>query len=203
MGKRIDQIAKIQNLHRQDSANLIVLLGRQESGKLDGLLSVLGWSSFSLGGQISKLPPEKLAKISLCSSQDLLHSHLTAWENLTLMAALYGVGDLSPFDKRLVKGGFTEEMLRTKLYNLPRYHRRVLQWTMALLPNPDVILADDLTAGLSLLSKRDFWRLIQVEQAMLHRTILYATDEIETARSQFGQDFVRQVHARVLGQGIV
>jgi len=77
-------------------------------------------------------------------------------------------------EKRLEKGGFTNEMIRTKLYEIPRYHWRLLYWLMALLPNPDVILMNDLTAGLSLPVKWDFWRLIQMEQSMRPRKIFFA-----------------------------
>ena len=56
-----------------------------------------------------------------------------------------------------------------------------LRFALALLPDPDLLILDEPTAGMDVRARRDFWREIRAE-AQAGRTILFAThylDEVD------------------------
>ena len=145
---------------------LIILLGSQGAGKTRMLLSLLG----------------RTGRISICSKQNLLQSHLTPRENLQLMASLVGLSGQERVDELLLTSALGDIADQERVYTLPRPSRRMLGLLIALLPNPNTLLIDDLTAGLSLQAKRGIWQFILAEQKRRPRTILYATSDLEAAR---------------------
>jgi energy-coupling factor transporter ATP-binding protein EcfA2 len=120
-------------------------------------------------------------RIGFCSSQELVQPHLSARENLRLFAALHGIADHRRVDDLLARN-VQGDLENRRADLLPRSSLRTLLLMMALLPDPNVLLIDDLTAGLSLPARRGVWRAIRAEQARRPRAVIFATRDLEAAR---------------------
>lgn len=158
---------------REGAGHVIVLLGDGRSGRRRFLLS--------LGGRDGRTPAFP-GQAALCSHQALLQSHLIARENLLLAAAWHGLHDPQRIEDLLHCGRLHGEMAHLRAFHLPRAAVRTLSLLQALLPDPDLLLVDDLAAGLSRPAQQDLWRLLRAEQARRPRTVLYATASLAPAR---------------------
>ena len=144
-------------------------------------------------------------KMTFCSHQHLLQSHLTIRENITLQASLYGQVKHDELDQLLKRSGLNRADQKTCYYQ-SRLENRLLSYVLALLPNPDTIFVDDLTRGLSPPAQKQIWQFILSEQALRPRTLVYLTSDRETARAlgdeiwpiEKGQVKQRQSKAEVL-----
>ena len=116
--------------------------------------------------------------VGLCTRQNLLQNHLTPRENLQLTAFLNGYHDEARIDELLTDSRLLDVADREPVYTLPRLSRQILGLLAALLPDPDILLIDDLTSGLSLPAKRFVWQFIQAEQKRRPRTIFYCTPDL-------------------------
>lgn len=165
--------------HYGSSGRIVVLLGPRGAGKARILSGIVARDSAVLGSLPLTLPDH--ARIAICSSQHLLHSHLTAWENLQLAASLSGaVGweDLlrplwDGIGWRHTRGVYAESLSRTDL--------RMLALSAALLHDPDLLLIDDLGLGLSQPAQRYLWQVIARPQRKRPNLIIYATRDLQAA----------------------
>ncbi|MBU1661781.1 MAG: hypothetical protein KKD28_09945 [Chloroflexi bacterium] len=160
----------------------IVLLGPRGAGKTAALLSALGWLSSPAYACMSPFLPQEISRIGLCSKQGLLQSHLTARENMQFAAGLHGLSGQVRINTLIERSGLEANADQPRAYTLPRTLRRTLQLLIALLPDPDLLLIDDITAGLSLPARRKIWQSIITEQNRRTRTIFYATRDLEAGR---------------------
>ncbi len=129
-------------------------------------------------------PPIALSSsmvVSLCTRQMVFPGHLTAYETLKLMASLWGIKNNQRV--RALFNTLEPSSKRTSLSQLPTSTLRLLHWLTALLPDPDVVLVDDLAVGLSPSAKRQLWQRMQASQEDRPRTIFYATRDLEAVRS--------------------
>jgi len=102
---------------------------------------------------------------------------------MKLAAALHGLDDRERIEQLLEIGGLLGASEKQLVYYLPRYEARILSLLWSLLPDPDLLLIDDLADGLSLPARRKLWQFILEEQDRQPRTILYATQDVESARA--------------------
>lgn len=99
------------------------------------------------------------------------------------MASLYGEIDETYLEELLPRGNLYAAADQERVYSLHLVSRRMLGLLVALLSNPDILLIDDLTSGLSPQAKRSIWRFILAEQKRRPRMIFYATNDLEAART--------------------
>lgn len=121
-------------------------------------------------------------KITFCSHQQLLQSHLTIEENLRFASTLYGQVPKHQLSYLLKESKLGGKVDKRPTYEVSRSENCLLSYLVALLPNPDAIMIDDLTDGLSLPAKRQMWQFILAEQSRHMRTIVYVTRDPEAAQ---------------------
>ncbi|MEI2610477.1 MAG: hypothetical protein V9G20_17760 [Candidatus Promineifilaceae bacterium] len=121
-------------------------------------------------------------RMTFCSWQQLLQSHLTVREQVNFQASFYGDVPQVEGERLLERSGLNRADHKTCYYQ-PRLENRLLSYVLALLPDPDAILIDDLTRGLSPPAQKQVWQFISSEQALRPRTIIYLTSDIETAKA--------------------
>jgi ABC-type Na+ transport system ATPase subunit NatA len=122
-------------------------------------------------------PLPRSVSLTLCTHQTLFPGHLTARESLTWMAALWGLSDAHRVAELLRLLDLPAEMQKTPVAHLPPSTLRTLHWLAALLPDPDVVLVDDLAADLSPSAKRHLWQFLRTAQERRPRTIFYTTPD--------------------------
>lgn len=164
----------------------IVLLGARKSGKSRLLASVLARDDAVL--LALELEGLRKARIGYCSHNELLHSHLTAEDNLRLAAAVAGVEAwqaqlalLLP-DAPWAAAGKRRRGERMRAALLPRAEARLLALATALLGDPPLLLIDDLGRGLSRPAQKELWRRLGDLQKRAPRLIIYATGNLHAAR---------------------
>jgi ABC-type multidrug transport system ATPase subunit len=174
---------------------IILLLGTQGAGKTNLLLSLAGLTSAPkwLPGYSASAPG------AFCSKQHLLQSHLTARENLRLVAAWHGIRDEAYLHQLLVRTNLLEDADTVRAGNLPRSALCYLTLLVTLLPDPDLVLVDDLADGLSLPARRQVWQWLHAEQKRRPRMIVYATRDVEAARG-FADEVWLWANGRITAQ---
>ena len=158
---------------------IIVILDSGAAAKTDLFLSISGQMRME-GCHIR--PSDNRISIQLCSKHALFPSHLNVREIMNLGAALHGLYDWERIERLLETGGLMGVSEKQLMYYLPRFETRVLSLLWSILPDPDLILIDDLADGLSLPARRELWQLILYEQKRRPRIILYLTQDLEAAR---------------------
>ncbi len=74
-----------------------------------------------------------------------------------------------------------------------------LRFALALLPDPDLLILDEPTAGMDVTARRDFWDTMRVE-AGAGRTIVFATHYLEEADA-FADRIVLVARGRIVADG--
>lgn len=162
---------------------MIALLSQPEPGS-EQPACLLAWPLFhSWAGRASPAQPPNPQRVTYCSKQDLLPPHLTARETLALFSALWGQSDPGRVDEILRAASLEAYADHPRIGELPRATRRALLWALAALSDPDALLVDHLTDNLSPSARLHLLRLIRAEQTRRPRTILFATADLETART--------------------
>lgn len=175
-----DSVAKSQ------AGRIVILLGAQGAGKTDALLTLSGSAALSaVDDRLTALVGDAKS-IGFCSTQGLFPSRLAVRETIRLMAALHGLDESTSRD-RLLQVSALNESADQSTYILPRQPGRLLNLVLALWPDPDVLLIDDVTRGLSLPAQRQLCRFILEEQQRRPRTILFATRDLHVAQTLGGE----------------
>lgn len=90
------------------------------------------------------------------------YPELTAWQNLMLIASLYGLkrGEAEKRGKELLKEFGIYERRNTKVRGFSKGMRQRLMFCMALISDPEIIFLDEPTSGLDVESARTIRRKI-------------------------------------------
>lgn len=165
---------------------ILGLLGPSGSGKSTLVKTVAAVSDYTSGevrvlGQ--RMPDyATISRIGYMAQADALYQDLTALDNLTFFAELYGV----PRGKRKAR---IEELLH--LVQLDQHAKRVvatfsggmkrrLSLAMALLHEPEILILDEPTVGIDPVLRKDFWReFVRLKES--GTTILITTHAMDEA----------------------
>jgi ABC-2 type transport system ATP-binding protein len=179
---------------------VVALLGPNGAGKTTTLDMLLGLSEPD-GGELSVLgqnPRRAVASGRLAAVLQTggLLADLTVAETIAVIAGFHGAS-----------GRIGEVMDRTDLTAIAR--RRVgrcsggeqqrIKFALAMLPDPDVLVLDEPTAGMDVTARRRFWDVMR-QDASAGRTILFATHYLEEAE-QFARRTVVMNHGRIVADG--
>ena len=170
-----------------EQGELFSLLGPNGAGKtttikmLCCLLRPTGGCAFVMGHDVIKDPIAVKAAIALSPQETAIAEHLTAWENLGLMAGLHGMSEAASKQR----SGELLEMLglvdradeRVKRYSGGMQRR--LSLAMALVSDPQVLFLDEPTLGLDPQSRRAIWEHIAGLRG--RATIVLTTHYLEEA----------------------
>ena len=168
--KRFGHVTAVDHLSlRVRAGEVYGFLGPNGSGKtttlrmLCGILIPTEGGGTVLGHDIVREPEQIKAAIGYMSQRFSLYDDLTAWENLTFYASVYGV-------PRRERAGRLAQMVRLadlsgqegKLAGqLSGGYRQRLALGCALVHAPRLLFLDEPTAGIDPVSRRNFWAVVR------------------------------------------
>uniref|UniRef100_A0A4X2LYM3 ABC transporter domain-containing protein n=1 Tax=Vombatus ursinus TaxID=29139 RepID=A0A4X2LYM3_VOMUR len=195
-GVQIKHLCKVFNFSTSFFQNLTlniyegqitVLLGHNGAGKtttlsmLTGLYPPTSGQAYINGFEITREMAEIRKNLGLCPQRDLLFDYLTVSEHLYFFAMLKG------FSKKNLKNEidhmlniFNLEEKRNAFSNsLSGGMKRKLSISIALIGDSKVVMLDEPTSGMDLISRRATWNLLQQQKSS--RTILLTTHHMDEA----------------------
>lgn len=168
---------------------LLSLLGVNGAGKtttirmLTGLSKPSAGEAFVYGYSITKELGRVKELVNLSPQETAVAPNLTVYENLQLMAVIYG-SDKTKMKERVEKiiSDFSLEEVRCrKAKLLSGGWQRRLSIAMALITEPKVLFLDEPTLGLDVLARRELWKAIEKLKGQI--TIILTTHYMEEAES--------------------
>ncbi|MBQ4354562.1 MAG: ABC transporter ATP-binding protein [Clostridia bacterium] len=162
------------------------LLGINGAGKttairiLTGLLKADSGSAQICGYRAGS--PEAARLLGYSPQENALAMHLTAEENLLLMADLYGVESASAHTEEMLLRLGLEEHRKKRAKMLSGGLQRRLSIGMALIGKPRILLLDEPTLGLDVLARRNLHTFIRSLQKERNMAVLLTTHYMEEAQ---------------------
>jgi ABC-2 type transport system ATP-binding protein len=183
-----------------EAGEIVAVLGPNGAGKTTTLDMVLGLIAPTegtvdvLGGR-----PEAAARggrVSAVLQSGGLLRDLTVGETVRAMAALHGAQ--ARIGAVMERAGVTD-LARRKVRACSGGEQQRLRFALALLPDPQVLVLDEPTAGMDVGARRSFWETMH-EETRDGRTVLFATHYLEEAQV-FAPRTVLIDHGRILADG--
>ena len=160
---------------------VVAVLGPNGAGKTTTLDLVLGLTT-PTSGSVDVLggPPREAVRggrVSAVLQTGGLLRDLTVRETVRMIASTYAVH--APVDDVLTRAHLTGLGDR-KVSKCSGGEQQRLRFALALLPDPDLLILDEPTAGMDVSARRAFWDAMHAEVAR-GRTVLFATHYLEEA----------------------
>ncbi|WP_269204028.1 ATP-binding cassette domain-containing protein [Nocardioides sambongensis] len=121
---------------------------------------------------------------------------LTVRETVRMVASTFA--DPQPVDDVLERAGLREQRNRM-VSKCSGGEQQRLRFALALLPDPDLLVLDEPTAGMDVSARHDFWATMRAE-ADAGRTVVFATHYLEEADS-FAERIVMIGQGRIIADG--
>jgi ABC-2 type transport system ATP-binding protein len=172
-----------------DEGEIFGLLGPNGAGKtttikmITGLLRPTSGRIEVLGIDVTKETMRVKERLGWVSSEVILDDDLTAMQNLWIQAKLYGVKNWRERAENLLRFFGLEGFKNSKVKGFSTGMRKKLEIAMALLHSPEIILMDEPTVGLDVVSRKAVWEVITRVNKELKVTILLTTHYLEEADS--------------------
>jgi len=172
-----------------DEGEIFGLLGPNGAGKtttikmITGLLRPTSGRIEVLGMDVTKETMRVKERLGWVSSEVILDDDLTAMQNLWIQAKLYGVKNWKERAENLLRFFGLEGFKDSKVKGFSTGMRKKLEIAMALLHSPEIILMDEPTVGLDVVSRKAVWEVITRVNKELKVTILLTTHYLEEADS--------------------
>ncbi|KGN42474.1 ABC transporter ATP-binding protein [Knoellia aerolata] len=183
-----------------DRGEVVAFLGPNGAGKTTTLDLVLGLTSPTSGGVrvLGQSPRDavRAGRVSAVLQTGGLLRDLTVRETVELIASTYAVH--APVDDVLRRANLTTVTSR-KVSKCSGGEQQRLRFALALLPDPELLILDEPTAGMDVSARHTFWDSMHAEAAA-GRTILFATHYLEEADSFAGR-IVLVAGGRVVADG--
>lgn len=166
---------------RIERGEVVALLGPNGAGKTTLLDMVLGFTPPTRGSVsvLGRDPADAIAagQVSSVMQTGGLLPRLTVGETLEMVADLFGrEQDVLAVARR---AGIAE-LLHRRVGRCSGGEQQRLRFALALLPDPDLLLLDEPTAGLDVEARRAFWAAIR-EDTERGRTVVFATHYLAEA----------------------
>jgi ABC-2 type transport system ATP-binding protein len=164
--KKFGDFVAVDNISFEVAGKEVVgYLGPNGSGKTTTIRMLLGLLLPSSGHarvldlDIQRDPEKVRRQVGYMSQKFALYDELTAWENLTFYAGVYGVSDASYLHKVLDRLGLKGQE-KEPAGALPVGYRQRLALATAIVHQPRLLFLDEPTSGVDPNARRAFWDLI-------------------------------------------
>lgn len=183
-----------------ETGEIVAFLGPNGAGKTTALDMVLGFTTPTSGQcLVYGSEPRKAVRdgrVSAVLQTGSLLDDLSVRETVAMVASQHGVH--LPVDEALERAGATNFAHR-KVSKCSGGEQQRLRFALALLPEPDLLILDEPTAGMDVNARRDFWAAMHAE-AERGRTIVFATHYLEEAE-QFADRIVVIAEGSLIADG--
>lgn len=164
-----------------ERGEVVALLGPNGAGKTTLLDMVLGFTDPDDGTvrTLGAAPRESVraGRIGAVLQTGGLLDDLSVRETVAMVATLHR--DPLPVDEALRRAGATG-FARRKVSKCSGGEQQRLRFALALLPEPDLLVLDEPTAGMDVGARREFWAAMHAE-AERGRTVVFATHYLDEA----------------------
>lgn len=179
---------------------IVAFLGPNGAGKTTTLDMVLGLTD-PTSGAVSVYGRAPRAAVlgglvsAVLQSGGLLHD-LSVRETVEVIASTYR--DPQPVDEVLERAGLSA-LARRRVSKCSGGEQQRLRFALALLPNPDLLILDEPTAGMDVGARHEFWATMRAEVSA-GRTVIFATHYLEEADT-FAERIVMIARGAVVADG--
>ncbi|NMD94257.1 ABC transporter ATP-binding protein [Rhodococcus sp. BL-253-APC-6A1W] len=179
---------------------VMALLGPNGAGKTTTLDMVLGLTTPTSGSiSVFGAPPRhavREGRVSAVLQTGGLLRDLTVRETVRIIASTFDTH--RDIDEVLDSAGLSA-LSRRMVSKCSGGEQQRLRFALALLPDPDLLVLDEPTAGMDVAARREFWATMHAE-ADRGRTIVFATHYLEEADAFAGR-IVMMAGGRVVADG--
>lgn len=185
---------------RIEPGEIVALLGPNGAGKTTTIDMVLGLAD-ATSGHISVLGARPRAavrtgRVSAVLQTGGLLRDLTVRETVLAIASLHGVTHRA---SQVMEATDIQGLARRKVVKCSGGEQQRLKFALALLPDPDLLILDEPTAGMDVNARREFWKTMR-QDAASGRTVIFATHYLEEAEN-FAQRTVLMNGGRIVADG--
>lgn len=182
------------------SGEVVALLGPNGAGKTTTLDMVLGLTAPSSGTvEVYGAPPREAVAagaVSAVLQTGGLLRDLRVVETVEMVASFYD--DHAPVADVVARAGL-EQITDRLVSKCSGGEQQRLRFALALLPDPDLLVLDEPTAGMDVSARREFWATMR-DEAARGRTVVFATHYLEEADA-FADRIVLVAGGRVVADG--
>ena len=182
------------------AGEVVALLGPNGAGKTTTLDIVLGLTKPTGGaGRVYGAEPREAViagRVSAVLQSGGLLRDLTVRETVELVGSLHPAA--RPVEEVLELAGLTDLGGRM-VAKCSGGEQQRLRFALALLPDPDLLVLDEPTAGMDVKARRAFWATMHAD-ADAGRTVVFATHYLEEADA-FADRIVLMAQGRVVADG--
>ncbi|MBW8172869.1 ABC transporter ATP-binding protein [Ornithinimicrobium sp. Arc0846-15] len=182
------------------AGQIVALLGPNGAGKTTTIDMILGLTAPSTGkASVYGSDPRAAVhagRVSAVLQTGGLLRDLTVRETIQMVASTFA--SHSGVEHVMERAGLMD-LARRKVSKCSGGEQQRLRFALALLPDPDLLILDEPTAGMDVGARREFWKTMQVEAAA-GRTIIFATHYLEEADA-FAQRIVLMARGNIVADG--
>ncbi|NDK90444.1 ABC transporter ATP-binding protein [Gordonia desulfuricans] len=179
---------------------VVAFLGPNGAGKTTTIDMMLGLSRPDSGEMtVFGMPPRQAARAgriaSVLQSGGLLPDYTVA-ETVRIIASLHG--RTAEVDAVMDRADIAH-LANRRVSRCSGGEQQRLKFALATLPDPDLIILDEPTAGMDVESRRAFWAAMRAD-ARNGRTVVFATHYLDEA-DDFADRIVMLAHGRIVADG--
>ena len=178
------------------AGQVVALLGPNGAGKSTTIDMVLGLTQPDAGSVevfgMAPLPAVQSGRVAAVLQSGGLLPELTVGETMSMIGALFDPTAVEPCMRRANLLDISDRQVS----KCSGGEQQRLRFGLALLPDPDLLILDEPTAGMDVEARRDFWAEVR-HDAELGRTIVFATHYLEEA-NDFADRIVLMNHGRIV-----
>ncbi|GAB2664127.1 ABC transporter ATP-binding protein [Gordonia jinhuaensis] len=189
-----------------DAGEVVAFLGPNGAGKTTTIDMILGLSEPTSGSvEVFGRPATETAstgRVAAVTQTGGLLADYTVEEMVRVVASIFASGapdrEIPDVADAMARANITGIADR-KVSKCSGGEQQRLKFALALLPDPDLIVLDEPTAGMDVESRRAFWAAMRADAGQ-GRTVLFATHYLEEA-DDFADRIVMIAHGKVVADG--
>ena len=182
------------------TGQIVAFLGPNGAGKTTPVDMILGLTQPTEGSaQILGLDPRQAVlagRVSAVLQTGGLLRDMTVKETVSVIAHMHEQADR--IGEVMERTGL-DKIAKRRVGKCSGGEQQRIKFALALLPDPDVLILDEPTAGMDVMARRDFWASMRVE-ATEGRTVIFATHYLEEAQN-FAERTVLMNHGLIVADG--